>query len=269
MKAIITLITIILAFVLYTSGQETSRDSSTDLLKIVIEGGAEGFVDETYVHFHEDATTGYDIEIDAKKWFSLDPEATMIWTVASDATDLAINNLPLNELHSNLNTIPLQFVCGYGGGEYTMTFSKLETFDESVEIWIEDLLLNEGWIQISSENTTYTFNGIPDEAEDRFKIHIQDNTTITGFDEKDSNEELVKIYSSGNKIFINKHTDINMKNIRIVNMSGQAVKYDILTNTFNLNTFRMDGPTGYYIIQVIVNNLIYSEKVFINNQIHN
>jgi len=264
MKATTTLFTLILVFALNAKCQEITRDGTTNLLKIEIEGGNQGFEDEAYIHFREGATTGYDEAYDAKKWYSIDPEATMIWTVASDATDLAINKLPLSDLHSILNTVPLQFVCGYGGGEYVLSFSELDTFDESVEIWLEDLTTGEGWILISENENTYTFTGLPDEPADRFKIHIQDATIITGFDKQNQIDPL-KIYSAGNKVYIKNPEGVEITNIQIFNLLGQAVQHKINYASLDLSKVQIDESAGYYIAQVTVDKHVYTEKVFIKN----
>ena len=264
MKATTTLLTLILVFVLNAKCQEITRDGTTNLLKIEIEGGNQGFEDEAYIHFREGATTGYDEAYDAKKWYSIDPEATMIWTVASDATNLAINKLPLIDLHSILNTVPLQFVCGYGGGEYILTFSELDTFDESVEIWLEDLTTGDGWILISENENTYTFTGLADEPADRFKIHIQDANAITGLD-KQNHIDPLKIYSAGNKVYIKNLEGVEITNIRIFNLSGQSVQHKLNYASLDISTVQINEPAGYYITQLTVDKHVYTEKVFIKN----
>ena len=264
MKATTTLLTLILVFALNAKCQDISREGTTNLLKIEIEGGNQGFEDEAYIHFREGATTGYDSEIEAIKWYSPDPEATMIWTIASDNTNLAINKLPLEDLHTILNSVPLQFVCGYGGGEYVLSFSELDTFDESVEIWLEDLTTGEGWILISENENTYTFNGLPDEPADRFRIHIQDANAITGLDEQNHIDPL-KIYSAGDKVYIKNPEGVEITNIRIFNLLGQHVQHKINYASLDLSMVQIDEPAGYYITQVTVDKHVYTEKVFIKN----
>lgn len=263
MKATITLLILAVVFTFNTKCQEMNRDASTDLLKIVVEGGTQGFVDETYIHFDENATTAYDEAIDAIKWYSIDPEATMIWTVASDDTELAINNLPLDDLHGVLNTIPMTFVCGYGGGEYTLTFSELDTFDESVEIWIEDQATGEGPIGITPGENTYTFSALPEDVPDRFKIHIHDPTAITSSQDiaKESND--IKIYASANKIIVKHFDESRINDIQIYNITGQRMPYKNNYASLNLTKIQVEGPAGYYIVQATLHNKQYTQKVYV------
>lgn len=261
MKATITLL--ILVLTLNVNCQEILRDASTDLLKIQVEGGTQGFEDEAYIHFDENATTGYDVAIDAIKWYSIDPEATMIWTIASDDTELAINNLPLEGLHGILNTIPLTFVCGYGGGEYTFTFSEMDTFDESVEIWIEDQVTGDAWIDITNEENIYTFLALPEDAPDRFKIHILDPTAITSAGETDEFHEPIQVYSLGQTIYIkNVHPEASPA-IQVYNINGQQVQHTINYASQQLITARVNGPAGFYIIRLMADQHVYTKKIFL------
>lgn len=263
MKAITTLFTLILVFALSANCQDITRDKTTNVLKIVTEGGDQGFVDETYIHFREGATTAYDVPYDSKKWYSMDPEATMIWTIASDNTNLAINKLPLEDLHAILNSIPLQFVCGYGGGEYILTFSELDTFDEKVEIWLQDLLIGNDWINVTAEESVYTFNGLPEEPADRFFIHILDPAAVTDVDGISTVKKPVKIYASKNNIYIINPAGSVINDIKIYNILGSEVNHKITSASGTLNTIQINGQTGYYFARVLTDNHVYTEKVLI------
>ena len=264
MKATTTLFTLILVFAVSANCQEITRDKTTNLLKIVTEGGDQGFVDETYIHFREGATTAYDVPYDAKKWYSMDPEATMIWTIASDNTNLAINKLPLEDLHVILNSIPLQFVCGYGGGEYILTFSELDTFDETVEIWLQDLLIGNDWINVTAEESVYTFTGLPEEPADRFRIHILDpEFVVMDADEMDMVQYPVKIYAAKNNIYIINSAGSVLNDIKIYNILGSEVNHKLTSASGKLNTIQINEQTGYYFARVLTDNNVYTEKVLI------
>ncbi len=252
-----------LASLFFTSGQVMNRDASTDLLKIEVEGGTQGFEDEAYIHFAEGATTGYDQAIDAIKWYSIDPEATMIWTVASDNTHLAINNLPLNDLHDILNTIPMHFVCGYGGGAYLLTFSEFDTFDESVEIWLEDKVAGEGWLRLTPENSDYAFSGNPEDPADRFNIHILDPTAITGNGETNEFHAPVHVYSAGKTIYIKNVQPATSPAVQVFNMYGQQVQHTINYASQNSIKARVNGGSGFYIIRIMTDKKVCAKKIFI------
>ena len=264
MKAIpIFLFALLLSGALNVTCQETPGNKNSNELKIEVEGGDQGFRDEAIIHFREGATTGYDVAYDAIKWYSPDPEATMIWTVASDGTNLAVNKLPLEDLHNNLNSIPLQFVCGYGGGEYLLTFSELETFDANVEIWLEDLLHGDNWINITSEETVYLFNGLPDEPADRFMIHIFDPAAVLHTDGVNKKLPSVNIYAAGNKIYLTGPASTEITDIKVFDILGQEVNYKEISSAGTLNILQINGQTGYYVVRAVTKDRICTEKVLI------
>jgi len=136
--------------------------------------------------------------------------------------------------------------------------------DNEFEIWLEDLTTGEGWILISENENTYTFNGLPDEPADRFRIHIQDANAITGLDEQNHIDPL-KIYSAGDKVYIKNPEGVEITNIRIFNLLGQHVQHKINYASLDLSMVQIDEPAGYYITQVTVDKHVYTEKVFIKN----
>ncbi|MEJ2596642.1 MAG: hypothetical protein P8100_16295, partial [bacterium] len=71
------------------------KEQPLNVLSAKVEGGETGFRDELYIRFAEGATANYDEEIEAVKWYSMHDDATMIYSVAEDETELAINVLPL------------------------------------------------------------------------------------------------------------------------------------------------------------------------------
>ncbi len=264
MKAITPfLIALLLAFTLKTTCQEANGNRNFNELKMEVEGGNQGFEDEAIIHFREGATTGYDVAYDAIKWYSPDPEATMIWTVASDGTNLAINKLPLEDLHNNLNSIPLQFVCGYGGGEYMLTFSELETFDETVEIWLEDQQSGDGWINITPDESVYVFNGLPDDPPNRFTVYIYDPTAVLYTDGINQKHGTVHIYAAGNKIYVSKPQTTEIVHLSVYNILGRDMNYRTISGSRTLNTLEVIGPTGYYVVRAVTKNHTYTEKVLI------
>lgn len=263
MKAIIT-ICVIITLNLVTNAQNAALAEITNLLSIRVDGGEYGFRDETFIHFAEGATTAYDEEIDAKKWWSLDPEATMIWTVTSDYINVAINNLPLSDLHTITNTVPLHFVCGYNGGEYLLRFGDLESFDTGIELWLEDTETEEGWIQVTETDTIYSFTGIPDHPSGRFLMHIFDPLMVD-VDETTVTEEPLEVYAAGNTIYIKNATEEEIRQIKIYNINGQQAKHTINYASQELVRARVDGPAGFYIVRLLGEKHVYTKKIFMKN----
>jgi hypothetical protein len=260
MKAIISMsVFVLLSMVSFA--QNEPREEITNVLRISVDGGEYGFRDEAFIHFAEGATTGYDIEIDAKKWFSLDPEATMIWTVTSDDVNLAINNLPLGDLHTIYNDVPLHFVCGYNGGEYALNFGKLESFDPGIEIWFDDTRTEEGWIQVTATDSVYNFTGVPDDPSGRFMIHIFDPLVVS-VNDAEAHKDLMRIYAANNTVFVKNPAKEIIKQISVYDMGGRAIHRAAGSGQETMQ-FNVNVKPGMYMVHVLTAKTTHAAKVYI------
>ena len=233
------------------------RDVIPNKLTVRVFGGMEGYKDELIVRFDDDATSGYDIELEASKWDSQGNDATMIRTIAEDNTELAINVLPLEGLNSGMTSVPMHFNCGYNT-EYSLSFYDMETFEYGTEIWLEDKLIGGDWISIN-DNPDYTFTATPDDAEDRFVIHF---FGPTGVDENNI-EKTVEIYSNRQYAYVRNHSNELIKKVGIYTLSG-ALLHDIETADLDKQKFWVSDILGYYVVRVITENNVYTQKVFIS-----
>ncbi len=232
------------------------RDIIPNLLTIKAYGGQEGYEDEMAVRFDDNATSGYDNEIESEKWSSQNSDATQISCIAEDNTELAINVLPLESLNSGITSVPMHFNCGYNA-EYTLSFYDLETFEVGSEIWLEDKLLGGDWISVNN-NPDYVFTATPDDAEDRFVIHFFGPTDISEYGIDD-----IDIYSYRQHALVKNNTGEHIKNISIYTLSGELlVSAD--KAELQLNKFWVSDELGYFVVRVITDSKVYTEKVFIS-----
>ncbi|MCD4726145.1 MAG: hypothetical protein K8R46_00645 [Pirellulales bacterium] len=236
------------------------KDGYVDYLKLMTAGGTNSSADETYVHFMDDVTTGYDVNYDAKKWHSMHNdfvndiiEATEIYTIASDDNLLSINAMP--PLGNENVSIPLHFVPG-SNGEYNITASYIETFANGTEIYLEDLLTGDDWhaLHIYPE---YTFNATQDDQYNMFILHF---FGPTGIDELNSNA--IKIYSDRNYAYIINKGNERIKEIKVYNTLGDLIIYKITPDN-SFNKLYVNDVIAYYIVKVITDKHVYTEKVFI------
>ncbi len=238
-------------------GQDIPARDNPNVLKITVTGGDYGYVDEMYIYFIEGATWGYDQEMEAVKWYSIYPDATMIWSIAGDGTELAINAMPLSCLYSGCTDIPMHFQCGYED-EYTLTFSDMDTFEYPTEFWIEDLNDPSNWINVNSEMDTYTFTGyVSDSSYNRFVIHFMDPTGVVPGTVKNP-----EIYASAQHAIIEtEHPEI-IKSVRIYDLTGNEIcrkqgRFE------KRNELSVSAHTGYYFVKVETVRGVYSQKRFI------
>ncbi|MCB2209092.1 MAG: T9SS type A sorting domain-containing protein [Bacteroidetes bacterium] len=241
---------------------EFSRNTTPNVLHMHVAGGDYGYQDNLYIYFWEGATTGYDVEIEAIKWYSINEDATMIWSIASDDTELAINAMPLSCLYNGMTSIPIHFQCGYDG-EYTFTFDGFDNFEYPTEFWLQDLTREDDWLNINNENNSFTIQGYASDANyDRFVMHFMDPTGIESNPFDSNTKDGIKIYSSSNRVFVACKNPENIKGIYIYDLTGNEIQ--TINSHFNvLNTYDISCQMGYYFIKVVTKNDIYSQKVFI------
>ncbi len=236
------------------------REVFMNLLTVKVTGGTIGFKDETYICFSNDASKGFDEEIDAKKWNSVSSGATMINTLADDNTRMAINTLPVEELLSQLTTVPMHFVCGEEA-EYTLSFEGIETFDQYNEVWLEDIQEQTEWISITNSENIYSFMAAPGDEVHRFNVHFLGPTAI---DDPFSGDEdgLMKIFSSKEFAYVVNKSDERIKEVVIYDMMGQQVLRKSVPDQTSTKLYVSDR-TGYYVVRVLTDKQVHTEKILI------
>lgn len=231
-----------------------SRDF-TNRLDVRVTGNES--TDGLLVHFYEGAISGYEANEDVAKKMSYSENATQFWTVLDDGQHMSINAMPLELLSKGMQSVPVDFICS-ATDEYTMNFYDMETFEAGTEIWLEDKQLGSDWISVN-DNPDYTFTATPDDAEDRFIIHF---FGPTGVDELNV-EKSVEIYSHRQFAYIRNHTSENIKKVGIYTLSG-ALLQDIETADLDKQKFWVSDILGYYVVRVITDENVYTQKVFIS-----
>jgi hypothetical protein len=236
------------------------RDIKANLLSLEVNGGSIGFKDYLYIHFSEEGTFAYDEEVDAAKFNSVSDGATMIRSIAEDGKELAINVLPVDRLASELVTVPIHFECGELT-EYTFTFKGLESFDYDTEVWIEDLQTGSEWINISESDALYAFTASPGEEKHRFNIHFFGPTSVPGEDQL-TNEKSIRIYSSKHDVYIKNPSQQHIQEIQIYDIMGNLLSK---TNGSPLPLIKqyISNKTGYYIVRVLTDKNVYTQKILI------
>ena len=233
------------------------RDLIPNKLTVKVFGGQEGYEDKLSVRFDDYATNGYDIEIEAKKWESQNNDATQIRSIAEDNTELSINVLPTESLYSGMTSVPMHFSCGYNT-EYSLSFFDIESFEYGTEIWLEDKQVGGDWVSVN-DNPDYTFTATPDDLEDRFVIHFFGPTGVDEF----GIENTVNIYSYRQNAFVRNNTNEVIKMVSIYTLSGELVQ-EVNTVDLKLSKFWVSNNIGYYVVRVITDKNVYTNKVFIS-----
>ena len=215
-------------------------------LFFTVEGN--GYSDKMIVQFNDEATAGFDSEFDAWK-FRGKEAAPQMYSVYGN-NELTVNSLPFE---SENMIIPVNFKAG-AETLYTISVADLENFDEGVEVYLEDLKENSmiDLRQVSS----YSFNADPGNAPERFLLHF--NNTAFGTEEHANND--FDIYSYDKDVYVNVPASTK-GDIKVYNMMGQEIAYASINNTLNKVTLE---KSAYYVVVVLSNETVVTEKVFIH-----
>ncbi len=230
------------------------------VLKLSTEGGNESS-DEVYISFKEgdDITTAYDVNHDARDWQSYFPSfATELYTVSSDEVDLAIDTRPM--LLGDEVSVPLHFKPTVDA-EYNIIADEesMSSFPPSISIMLEDTFEPQlDWIDLRMEGS-YTFDAEKWAPRDRFVLHFYD--IAFGIDDELAYQP-IRIYSDRTDAFIINDSEQLIKEISVYDISGNLMASRSTVNAAHTRIFVSDR-TGYYVVKVITDKAVYSEKVLI------
>jgi hypothetical protein len=143
--------------------------------------------------------------------------------------------------------------------DFTFEFSGVDSFDPGTEIYLEDLQTGAPWINLLT-NPVYQFTGNTNDPENRFVLHFFGPTGIV-----DPGAEIspVQIYSYDHDAYIVNRGNEVIEEYVVYDMMGRELQRGSLPST-TVNKVFIGQVSGYYIVKVVTNNRIYSEKVFIN-----
>jgi hypothetical protein len=109
------------------------------------------------------------------------------------------------------------------------------------------------------EGTNYTFNAAPGDPINRFVLHFFDQTF--GIDDKEISP--ITIYSHRNDAYIVNNTEQYIKEVLVYDLMGNLILNKVEVNASPLKLYISD-KVGYYVVKVITDKAVYSEKVFIS-----
>lgn len=208
--------------------------------------------DETVIYLAEGATTAFDAAFDASKLAGSEA-LPQLGSFSEEGRKLSINGLPENDLNQE---VELSFSASLEG-QLSMNFSGMESFVSEWKLYLEDLL-TDSLIDLKTQ-TTYTFQHLQANADERFSVHL---LKATGVEEQDSKDKL-SFYPNPAREQI---TILNAEGgkLRIFNQQGQMLmKSDIksASSKLNISSFK----SGEYLMILIKNGRMFSEKIIIQD----
>jgi len=232
----------------------TSEPEYGDILRLTAASGE--FNDETVIRFKEDATTDFDIHLDAYKLLNGGSSPSLFSLSGED--DYSINSLPSNVLEK---TIPLSIVTGFAG-RYTLT-ADFSQFEGEQSIWLEDKLL--GTLQNLREDKIYHVTLEKENIEGRFFIHYRNQALemVTGNTGQSASQgmEITSHLQTVSVLFSNPS---DQANIVVLDALGKKVyeQYNATTSSGKME-FTLPVSAGIYIVRVNNAHTSASQQVYL------
>lgn len=231
------------------SSQNLYKSTINDLLKLSVLS-SNGYSDNATIYFSNNNNNTLDANVDVPKQFGPGQESPNLYSYIG--TKIYSTNA-MGTL-SNV-TIPLGFEPKING-TFLIKASDYSTFPAGTSIILQDL--KTGVSKNLMQNHVYSFTANTTDNVNRFNLIFsttagisENNATITN-----------SIYSYGKDIFVD-CSETTVKQIAIYNTIGQVV-YTV-NNPVGMfkHTLNGDNTTGYYIVRVITDKNVNSEKVFV------
>jgi hypothetical protein len=229
-----------------TFGGTFMKSTVSDVLKLKVSGN--GYIDAAYINFNSNATANYDGQFDVEKIFGIDAAPQFYSTITNK--NLSINTLP--SLTSPV-VVPMSLNVG-ANTTYTITASEMNSFANGTTITLEDTKTST--FTNLMQQAVYTFTASPADNANRFKLHFG----VNGINENGNGN--ISIYSNSNVIYVNNNSKEVVKKIVVMNVLGQEILNKKAANT-TVNTITMDVASAYYVVKVITENKVYTEKVYV------
>ncbi len=225
--------------------------SYPETIKLHISG--QGYEDETAIRFSATATDSFDVNVDAYKLLSGDPNAPVLYTLIQQ-DKISINTLP--EFNNGVVTVPLYFEPGISG-TYTITLSYKGEFDANTTITLEDIVTGTFHDVIYDGDYTFTMN--TNDPPHRFFVHF--NKTITGIQQQNLQ---VKIFSYENTISISGLQTPGR--LTVYDMSGKIIlQQQLKNNDSRMIVLPENNASGIYFVKITTDAQTIVKKLWIEN----
>jgi hypothetical protein len=210
------------------------------------------YTDEAIVKFNDEGSSQED-DFDSRKLLGLGA-VPQIYSLAGDLK-LAINSLPVSMPEV---TVPLCFQLDHDQS-CTLNFSGIETFYNTANISLEDLVTGE-WTDLN-KHSQYNFLHVKGNRADRFLLHFSEITSI----DDPAKEITFKVYLSNELITIQSPgLEGQVAEIIIINQLGQ--QYALYRQSIcNLTQIPAPRVAGVYLVRITTGNKQFVTKIIVNS----
>jgi hypothetical protein len=216
-----------------------NSDNTDQIIRLNIED--DGLIDDAVIKFADDASVGFDSNLDAHKLFSFNDAYPQIFSTAND--NMAINSLP----YYHRDPISLDVI---GADGHNMTISVVEALDFD-EVYLRDEATGDV-TNLITDSYVFTYDA---SITDRFTILF----TITDVDENNLTSSNVNVFGYNRNISV-ELSELNSSSISVYNLMGQeVVTTEAISTITNIPVYN----SGYYIVKVTNGSYVSTQKVFI------
>jgi hypothetical protein len=219
---------------------------------LILSAYGNGFRDEAQIWFNDESTLSFDWEHDVyKRWGN--ELAPQLYSELPDSNLAALDVLPW--AGSNM-VVSMGYKSGISGTD-TIIARNIQSFDNSLPIWIKDL--QENRLQELTLDSVYIFTATPSDPSDRFRIFFRDPATgIQG-----TTPFGIEVFSFNNCICVKKDPGFHLRgDLVLFDMAGMQV-FASQVNDTELNRFYPDVTEGCYVVKVISDSTMITQKVFL------
>ncbi|MCB2221950.1 MAG: hypothetical protein KQI35_16295 [Bacteroidetes bacterium] len=215
-------------------------------LKVI---NAEGLYDETVIRAKENATTGFDGNMDALK-LKGGEEIPQLYTRFDDQTIYSINTID----HIGPQTvIPVSFEAG-GDGIFELSF-KMKDGLLGLPIYLEDT--REGIVYNLKDSGSYKFTGAADDDPERFILRF--STDDLKLDPTGASADAL-VYAKNDQVMIHLLESLH-GDAMIYDLSGKLVAQGHLEK--GANAIKVNTNPGYLLVKIVTPERLSTEKIFI------
>ena len=148
-------------------------------------------------------------------------------------------------------------------GPIEIALTDLENFDESIDVYIHDALLNT-YTKINSSNFKIQLDA--GNYIDRFYIAFRPDSVLSTIDQN-FKEINIKYLQRTKELFVKTPEGVEVKQLHLINIAGQTVKSWNVSNMNESQDLKIpvsNVSEGNYILKVETKTNIYNKKVIIN-----
>ncbi|WMJ74833.1 T9SS type A sorting domain-containing protein [Cytophagaceae bacterium ABcell3] len=229
------------------------RGVSVPFLKLAAGKKEGGFRDETLIRFSDDATNGFDSELDSYKFLN-SAGLTSIYSVVDD------KKLSVNTLEYGNDTIRVPLTAFFPeDGEFVLQLDSYALLQDHFDVVLEDK--QDGKRIDLLRDSIYTFTSKSDIVDNRFVLHFYNkHSTLSAEHISDRN---LNVYAFEREIVVDSEGfNSSEMEVSIYDVSGVQRFYTKLPNNKEQKHIINPGlKEGIYLVKVLVGKHFYSNKV--------